>query len=346
MNTGSTDLRDTEVQQPKVDGHLVLGEQLARLLGEQRPVRGRIDDHRLESMPITPPLALISSIVISAVSFSAVSEIAIVPDSECRTPTLIGVLSWPNAVEIELQLRAAAPPAWMNCLRSIPLSGSSSAHSPHCSAIQVPCHPLSVRFAFAGGCRTTSGWNALERLRARPRAVRRPEAARGRDEPQDAASVACAAESPRAARATRIGSGRTGCRRCDSGTASTRARRCLGPEVLCRHGAPPGRPAGPPARRGDEDRSADLAGSRRPVAARARGRAGNAAIASRADAARAAAARAGPGLRLGLGAAFRAVRRGAGRVRVDRPGASRAHGGRPRPRAQGSVPGGGALDRQ
>ena len=31
-----------------------------------------------------------SAIVINAVSFSDVSEIAIVPDSECRMPTLIG----------------------------------------------------------------------------------------------------------------------------------------------------------------------------------------------------------------------------------------------------------------
>src|SRR5688572_18166501 len=41
---------------------------------------------------MTPPLALISSNVISATSLSDVSEIAIVPDSECRTPTLIGAL--------------------------------------------------------------------------------------------------------------------------------------------------------------------------------------------------------------------------------------------------------------
>ena len=39
-------------------------------------------------MPITPPLALISSNAISATSFSTVSEIAIVPESECNTPTL------------------------------------------------------------------------------------------------------------------------------------------------------------------------------------------------------------------------------------------------------------------
>jgi hypothetical protein len=34
-------------------------------------------------------LALISAIVISTVSFSTDSEIAIVPDSECSTPTLM-----------------------------------------------------------------------------------------------------------------------------------------------------------------------------------------------------------------------------------------------------------------
>src|SRR4029434_598536 len=58
--------------------------------------------------------------VINAVSFNAVSEMAIVPDSECSTPTLIGALSWPNAARIDEALRAAAPPACMNCLRSIP----------------------------------------------------------------------------------------------------------------------------------------------------------------------------------------------------------------------------------
>src|SRR6201999_124010 len=42
--------------------------------------------------PITPPFLLMSEIVINAVSFSDVSEMAIVPDSECRMPTLIGPL--------------------------------------------------------------------------------------------------------------------------------------------------------------------------------------------------------------------------------------------------------------
>ena len=38
---------------------------------------------------MTPPEALISSMVISAVSFSAVSEMAMVPERECRMPTLM-----------------------------------------------------------------------------------------------------------------------------------------------------------------------------------------------------------------------------------------------------------------
>jgi hypothetical protein len=40
-------------------------------------------------LPSTPPGLLISSMVISAVSLSAVSEMAMVPDSECRMPTLM-----------------------------------------------------------------------------------------------------------------------------------------------------------------------------------------------------------------------------------------------------------------
>src|SRR5260370_27750872 len=45
--------------------------------------------------PATPPALLISSIVIRATSLSEVSDIAMVPESECRMPTLIGsALFW------------------------------------------------------------------------------------------------------------------------------------------------------------------------------------------------------------------------------------------------------------
>ena len=44
--------------------------------------------------PITPPLALISSAAISTTSRSETSLIAIVPESEWRTPILTGSLPW------------------------------------------------------------------------------------------------------------------------------------------------------------------------------------------------------------------------------------------------------------
>jgi hypothetical protein len=56
-------------------------------------------------LPSTPPLALISSMVISATSLSDVSEMAMVPDSECRMPTLMVSAAW--AVQVS---RAAMPP--------------------------------------------------------------------------------------------------------------------------------------------------------------------------------------------------------------------------------------------
>ena len=77
------------------DGDLVLLEQLARLLGEQRPVGGRIDDHRFELAAEQPALLFCSSIIIRMVSFSVVSLMAIVPDSECRMPILIGAACAP-----------------------------------------------------------------------------------------------------------------------------------------------------------------------------------------------------------------------------------------------------------
>src|SRR5690606_29418735 len=62
--------------------------------------------------PITPPVALICSIAISTVFFSAVSEIAIVPDNECSTPTLIGERSCAKSrLEALSPGRASAAPA-------------------------------------------------------------------------------------------------------------------------------------------------------------------------------------------------------------------------------------------
>jgi hypothetical protein len=82
-------LRDTEVQQPNTAADLFLLDQLAGLFGEQRPVGGRIDDDGLELLAEQPPFLFCSSMSISMVSLSVVSEMAMVPDSECRMPTLM-----------------------------------------------------------------------------------------------------------------------------------------------------------------------------------------------------------------------------------------------------------------
>ncbi len=89
-NTGRTDLRDTEVQQPNTAAHLST---------ESRPRAFSANSGQLDAgstttgsslRPSTPPLAFCCSISISIPSFSVVSLIAMVPESECSTPTLIG----------------------------------------------------------------------------------------------------------------------------------------------------------------------------------------------------------------------------------------------------------------
>jgi len=75
----------------------LLLQQLARLFGKQRPVRRRIDHHRFQFfseqpallVPSKPPFLFWASISIKTVSLSVVSLIAMVPDSECKTPTLM-----------------------------------------------------------------------------------------------------------------------------------------------------------------------------------------------------------------------------------------------------------------
>src|SRR5215216_5127124 len=90
LNTGSTDLRDTEVQQPKTTATC----SLVRSSRAFSANSGQFDAGSMTTgsslRPRTPPAALISSIVIRAASLSDVSLIAMVPDSECRIPTLIG----------------------------------------------------------------------------------------------------------------------------------------------------------------------------------------------------------------------------------------------------------------
>src|SRR6478735_10868590 len=89
LNTGSTDLRDTEVQQPNTTATLSCVISWRAFSANSGQLDAGYTTTGSSFLPSNPPLALISSIAISAVFFNAVSEMAMVPDSEWRMPTLM-----------------------------------------------------------------------------------------------------------------------------------------------------------------------------------------------------------------------------------------------------------------
>src|SRR4051812_37303488 len=89
LNTGSTDLRDTEVQQPNTTATLSLVISSRAFSANNGQFDAGSTTTASSFLPSTPPFLFCSSIRNSTVSFSVVSLIAMVPDSECRTPTLM-----------------------------------------------------------------------------------------------------------------------------------------------------------------------------------------------------------------------------------------------------------------
>jgi len=87
--TGSTDLRDTDVQQPNTTATLSWVINWRAFSANNGQLDAGSTTTASSILPFTPPLALIWSMVIRAMSFREVSEIAMVPDSECRMPTLM-----------------------------------------------------------------------------------------------------------------------------------------------------------------------------------------------------------------------------------------------------------------
>src|SRR3954453_4738027 len=87
--TGSTALREAEVQQPNTTA--TLAREMSFLDFSAKVGQSEAPSSTIGSSFIfmTPPAALISSIAISVASRTEVSEIAIVPLSECNTPTLM-----------------------------------------------------------------------------------------------------------------------------------------------------------------------------------------------------------------------------------------------------------------
>ena len=87
--TGNTDLRDTEVQQPNTAAHLSTDSSCRAFSAKSGQFEAGSTTTGSSFLPSRPPFLFCSAISISMTSFSVVSLIAIVPDSECSTPTLI-----------------------------------------------------------------------------------------------------------------------------------------------------------------------------------------------------------------------------------------------------------------
>ena len=92
LNTGSTDLRDTEVQQPNTAATLSLVISSRAFSANSGQFEAGSTTTASSFLPSTPPFLFCSSISISIMSFSVVSLIAMVPESEWRIPTLM--VSW------------------------------------------------------------------------------------------------------------------------------------------------------------------------------------------------------------------------------------------------------------
>ena len=82
LNTGSTDLRDTEVQQPNTADTLFLEISSRAFSANSGQFEAGSTTTASSFLPSTPPLAFWSSISISITSFSVVSLIAMVPERE------------------------------------------------------------------------------------------------------------------------------------------------------------------------------------------------------------------------------------------------------------------------
>src|SRR6266436_5432086 len=90
-NTGSTALRDAEVQQPITDAHLSLTRSFFAFSAKVGQSLAPSSWMNLILRPSTPPPALICSMASFSASTEPVSEIAMVPVTEWRMPTVTSV---------------------------------------------------------------------------------------------------------------------------------------------------------------------------------------------------------------------------------------------------------------
>src|ERR1700730_311992 len=89
LNTGSTDLRETDVQHPNTTATLSLVMSSRAFSANSGQLEAGSTTTGSSFFPSTPPFLFCSSMSMSMTSLSVVSLIAIVPESEWRIPTLI-----------------------------------------------------------------------------------------------------------------------------------------------------------------------------------------------------------------------------------------------------------------
>ena len=125
-NTGSTDLRDTDVQQPNTAATLSTVISWRAFSANSGQLEAGSTTTASSFLPSKPPFLFCSSISISITSFNVVSLIAIVPDSECRMPILMvaGACAWAAGVNNWVAATAAvAKPTPLSHWRNEAMNG-------------------------------------------------------------------------------------------------------------------------------------------------------------------------------------------------------------------------------
>src|SRR5260370_4386421 len=87
--TGSTDFLETDVQHRNTTATLSFSSNCAAFSAKSGQLDAGSTTTGSSFLPSNPPFLFWASIIIRMVSFSVVSLMAIVPESECSTPTLI-----------------------------------------------------------------------------------------------------------------------------------------------------------------------------------------------------------------------------------------------------------------
>ena len=142
LNTGSTDLRDTEVQHPNTADTFCWVMSSRAFSANSGQFEAGSTTTASSFLPSRPPFLFCSSISISMTSFNVVSLIAMVPDSECRMPTLIVSCA---AAPLPVTAKAAASAAPRNMARPVKFIWTSDHCYQHVYQGQAVCQLLEDR---------------------------------------------------------------------------------------------------------------------------------------------------------------------------------------------------------